>query len=578
MAWHFSMQKYESLIVVGLALLGLGLRLWGLDFSLPHANYADEPVLIKLALQDGARLVGLSPAPSSYPQALPYLLLGFYGVYYIIGLGAGWFESASDLLSLYVANPTPLFLIGRTVSAVVGASAVPFLYLAGTQLFDRVTGGLAAAMLAVNYFLVYFGHIAVTEAMLSATSSLALLLIAKAYVTGHRKIYVTAGCAIGLGVATKLTPAFLFASLTVAHLLRQPRPWRRTLFRPSSWWNLGLAVCGVFITVVVLSPDLLPSLVSKQEGEFGTYLSRYWSLDFSNLWRLILYRPSYWQQTAVEPVSIMVQSLRLMGDWVLFLSLVGVLYGLFFFPRRWLIVLAGPLALYLYLGLTSYPYLRQISLVIPFLVLVAAAFVVDFGRRLPFSRRHPQEILIVGLAAIVLAQPAYMVFRLDSLLARPGTQAVAADWIQSNIPSGSTIALDPMYTPFSQFTDEAIAAGDGSGTNLLRAAYADNVPDYDLVSTVETRLGESSADLFTYLVERDVQYVVVADYYYRRFYIDPLPTGTLEPEIWQQGQSLYNDLESQAVLVTTFEPKALQGVGPLIKVYALEGIVETKQR
>ena len=258
-----------------------------------------------------------------------------------------------------------------------------------------------------------------------------------------------------------------------------------------------------------------------------------------------------------------------MGDWTLLLALAGMLYGLLVFPRRWLVILAGPLALHLILGISNYPSLRIVSLVIPFLMLLEAACVVDLARRLPLPSPRARTAVLLGLCIVVLAQPVAMVVRLDYLLARPGTLPVAAEWIVEHIPPGSKIALDPMYTPFSQFTAEALEAGDHSGTNLMRAALAVNVPDYDLISTVETGSDGAVDSLFSRLIEQEIEYVVVADYHYQRFHEDPPQAGTPERTKWEGRRALYEDLEDQAALVVAFEPKALRGVGPLIKIYRL---------
>jgi len=558
------------LLVVALTVVGLVARLWGLNFSLPYSTYADEPVVVQKALQSGAILMGLKPDQRLYPQAYTLILLLCYGAYYLLGLAQGWFGAATDLVAQFVANPTTLILISRTVSALMGAAAIPLMYLAGARLFDRLTGFLAAALLASNYYLVYYGHLAVTESMLSMTGTLALLFIARLYRSKHWGNYVGAGLAIGLGIATKLTPAVLTLSLLAAHLLRQPTSWRGIYHRLLDW-RLWLAAVAVVIGVTVSWPGLLLNLRSFQQG-MGRDLIQHISPGPSNLWWLVVHKPIYWGQTAAEPVSVNIQSLRLMGDWTLCLALAGVLYGLLVFPRRWLVILSGPLALYLYLGISNYPSLRQISLVIPFLMLMEAAFVVDLARRLPLSSSRARNAVLLVLCIAVLAQPAAMVVRLDYLLARPGTLPVAAGWIMENIPPGSKIALDPMYTPFHKFTAQALAAGDHSGTNLLRSALAESAPDYELISTVETEPSETVNSLFSRLVGKKVEYVVVADYYYYQFYYeDPPQAGTPERAKWEQRRALYDDLEARATLVTAFEPRALQGVGPLIKIYRLGG-------
>ncbi len=76
-------------------------------------------------------------------------------------------------------------MLARVATALLGTAAVWLLYLAGSRLFDRAVELLAAAIEAVTFLPVAYGHLALND--VPALAPLTLSLIG------------TAGCSAGAG-------------------------------------------------------------------------------------------------------------------------------------------------------------------------------------------------------------------------------------------------------------------------------------------------------------------------------------------------------------------------------------------
>ncbi|MFT7695823.1 MAG: hypothetical protein ACI8P2_004459, partial [Candidatus Latescibacterota bacterium] len=81
-------------------LLGLWLRLWGLDFGLPNIYCRpDETILVHRALAIASG--DLNPHFFNYPSFQFYLLAIVYGIYFVLGYIGGQFSNVSEFEQLY---------------------------------------------------------------------------------------------------------------------------------------------------------------------------------------------------------------------------------------------------------------------------------------------------------------------------------------------------------------------------------------------------------------------------------------------------------------------------------------------
>ena len=124
--------------------LGLGLRLWGIDWGLPYLYHQDEPGTMKVALSFGQGLQTVTYL--RHPHLFHELLFGLYGAGYLIGKQSGRFESATAYVQQFLADPSAWVVSGRMLAALFGAATVPLIYWVGRLAYGSRKVALLAAL------------------------------------------------------------------------------------------------------------------------------------------------------------------------------------------------------------------------------------------------------------------------------------------------------------------------------------------------------------------------------------------------------------------------------------------------
>src|SRR4051794_18749782 len=157
----------------------------------------------------------------------------------------------------------------RLLSAIFGTLTVPMVYLAARELASRRAGVVAATLVALNPFLVWYSQEARAYSLLMLLIALGLYLFARALrEPSRRNLGLWAFVSI-LALCTHYFAAFVIAA-QAAWLLATVRPWRRPL----------AAVGAVAAGGVAIAP-----LALTQQGSGGTdwfsatpILSRAWQI------------------------------------------------------------------------------------------------------------------------------------------------------------------------------------------------------------------------------------------------------------------------------------------------------------
>ena len=212
--------------VAALLVFSLLLRTWGSDHGLPYAYNADENSHFV------PRAIGIyghewNPDYFVNPPAFTYVLHVVFTV---------WFGGRDGVSELMATDPTEVWVVARTTSAVLGTLAVWLLYLAGTRLFDRRVGLLSAALLAVGFLPVFYSHLALNDVPTLAPLCLALWGVTGVLRLGRARDYAVAGVGLGLAAATKYTGGIILFPLVIAAGVQFAAPGGR-----------GVAVRGLLI-------------------------------------------------------------------------------------------------------------------------------------------------------------------------------------------------------------------------------------------------------------------------------------------------------------------------------------------
>ncbi len=553
-------------LCLGLALIlgvGLGLRLWGLDFGLPNLYCRpDESTLVHKAAGMGKG--DLNPHFFNYPSLHFYVLAVLYGLYFCAGYLSGTFAGLADFERQCLVDPSAVYLLGRFLGAGLGAASIAVLYLIGRSAGGRRVGLVAAALLSVAFLHTRDSHFLTVDIPASFHLLVAYLFFFR-YLKGGRWRELAWG-AVFLGLAT------------------------------STKYNLG-----IFVVAQVLAVGLGPAIVRWKylAGSLAlTGLAFIAGTPFA-----LLDWPTFWRDLSFERAHFAVGHGQDLGwGWVRHLSftlpaglgwplLLAGLGGCAWLGWRRrpmdLVLLGGILAYYAVAGSGKLVFPRYMLPLVPLLCLGAAVGLEEVARRW----RGLWAVLV--LAALVPG--VVLSWQHAQLLDRPDTRLLAAEWIEAQVPDGAYIAMTgseyghPQLRRTRMWIQERFEdlrqAGESSWyqARLLQLPGFPPAPAYYVVSLrpafrMPLRSVWNPCPVDS-LRSRGVGWVVTLEH--------PLPYSQVDAEFARQ-------LESQAVLRARFDPfatgehppavfdpidayyaplagfAALDRPGPLIRIYHLE--------
>ena len=207
---------YSAGIFVVIA-LALGLRLYGLnwDQGFPYTPHPDErAILMKVAeispptLGEIGSLFDADESPWN-PRWFPYGSFPLYllkGAQLVYELGPG-------------EAPTDLRLAGRVISALADVITVAMIYVLGGRIYGRRVGLLASALVALAVIHIQLSHFFAVDTLLALFTVVAAYFMYRVAREGRLRDSVLAGVFIGLGLATKMSLAPIYAALLTAHMM-----------------------------------------------------------------------------------------------------------------------------------------------------------------------------------------------------------------------------------------------------------------------------------------------------------------------------------------------------------------------
>ena len=411
-----------SIAVAGVLAGALGLRLWGVEHSLPFVYNVDEyanfvPTAVGFFSGD------FNPHYFINPPAFSYLLHAVFAFWY----GSGWpFHTGAQVSDALAIHTSGIFTLARVTSAVLGVGAVALVYATGRRLYDPRVGLLAAAIMATAFLPVYYSHLALNDVPALFPLMLSVYGSAGVLVRGSRRDYLIAGAGLGLAVATKYTAGIALLPLLAATASRlrdegSPRPALRGLAGAGA---LAVAAFLVANPHALLDFSEFWSDVRKQErsaGDLGKLGQTYDSGFVYYLWVLT------WGLGWVPAI----------------VAALGVPVVLRHDVRRALFLLPWPLVFVLYMGLQDRYFGRWLLPALPALALlaaVAAVFAIDRVRAGPQLR----VVLLVAAGLLLAGQGLVYSVHLDRVLSRDDTRNLARAWMVDNVPPGSKIVVEPI--------------------------------------------------------------------------------------------------------------------------------------
>jgi len=393
--------------------LGLIMRLWGVNFGLPQVYHADEPIVVNHAIAYGSG--DLNPHFFIVPPLVSYLVFVQFGVFFLLGKIIGMFGGMSDFLYLFLSDPSAFYLIARiSMGVVLGVATIWLLYILARRVFDQRVALVAAFFLSVNFLHVRNSHYVYCDIGAVFAILVFYLTTLHVYERPTLKNYCLAAFTLGLAGVFKYNAALAGVALVTVHCLINWKNPRRMFFDHKLY--LFFILSGVFF--IIFNP--------------------YSILDFRHFYRDVsgqlggstspgfLHHITY---SLMQGASPAVSLCALVGFVASFVRLrkKALWFGSFFIVYLLLISTKSQL------------HERYILPIIPFVCVYAAVGIVTLTERSAFTRRRPKMLIpiVLVISLVSFAKCVYV----DILFSRPDTRTIAKEWVETHIPAGSRIAI-----------------------------------------------------------------------------------------------------------------------------------------
>jgi hypothetical protein len=424
--------------VAALCALALGLRLWSIGFGLPGIFNMDEKPILDRALTFAKG----DPNPHNflYPTLYFYAVFIWEGLFFAVGYAVGTFKTLTDFQTAYFVDPSAHFIAARTLTAVFGVLTVAAVYQFGARLYGWPVGLGAALFMAVAPIAVRDAHyvkldVPVTFFAVMAHAALAAI-VADPGVAARRRSWLIAGVFAGLAISTQYYAAFLaipFGATAVLDVRRSGR-WQ------TSAALLLWAGLGTLIGFVAASPffALEPAAVMRDFKELR-------EVDIDRAVGVGLF------SSFLPYGSILFKGA--LGPPVFLLAIFGAVVALVQDLRRGLLLASFPIAFLLFVS-NTFPASRYLNIVIPCFVTAAAYGAWWISQRA--GARAP--VAMAAISALAAAPGAIDAIRWDRFFGTDDTRTLARAFIEREVPSGATIAVQPYSAPIRQSREGLIEA------------------------------------------------------------------------------------------------------------------------
>jgi hypothetical protein len=422
----------SSYIILFIMLVGFLLRVWGLDFGLPHQFHQDEPIVVNHALTYG---VGdLNPRFFAIPPLTSYVLFAIYGLMFLIGLILGAWQNTYDFAMFFFRDPTLFYVVGRFFIGVVpGIMAIFLVYRLSIKFISQRASLYAAAIMALSFLNVVNSKYIYTDMILTVLILIAYVRLYLQYISPSVKNYCLTGLFIGLATGAKYNGVLLVVPYFLAHFLSGKTFSIRTVFSGKLW--LGPLFSGAgFILVNPFAVLDFPTFMASSLQQSGAFWHTGWTHHIT--------------YSLFEGISLPLTVLGISGIII------------FVFSRdNWLKVFVSfPVSLYLVLVFRSQHFARYVIFLVPFLSIGAGYLI--FDRFLGPVKRYRLEGVVLFTALMLLVPTLVKAVKADMLFSSRDTRVIMADWIRENVPEGSKIACDSTFfrpamdQPYSQLVEK----------------------------------------------------------------------------------------------------------------------------
>jgi len=546
--------------------------LWGIGHDLPYSYYGDENQLIYSSLKFGTG--DFNPHWFFWPTLFQYFVFFLFGLFYISGLLAGYFNSASDIIYLYVRSPAAFLIIGRSAASFFGISTIILVYILARRYFGDKKALLAAFLYSVLPLAVEYSHYAVVDTPLVFMITLAVIFILRLYESAGVKNYILSGLFLGLAFGIKYSALFLIVPLYLAQFMRKDR---RGLLGRMLDGKIVISLFSAIVAFFAVCPyafldwrtflrDIKVQYIAAKLGWYG--FERFNSL-------------------AVH-IS---QNLR---EGLSFPVLVFSLCGLFFGLKKKKgpeFILAVIVPLYFFaISFSRNPYPKFMLPLLPFLSIFAAAALIELVGKIRAMRSPVPKNIIFLLFPVIIIFPLSSSVHLDRNLNLLNTMTIAKGWIEANIPKGSRILMTAYgpalvqspedivedYTQLSMVTPTYNYHKERSNFYRIKQEVASQKTNYKISYILSPVAALENKPAYEYMFKDSLssinnykekfQYIVITDASYAKLL--QAPNSRLAKR-YRKLKGFYKELTREFAPEKVFRPEPGISRGPVVSIYKI---------
>ena len=363
------------------------------------------------------------------PKYYFYGSLYIYLVSFFLGIGALLnILTITSNIQFYFLHPfemAKIYLVGRSLSALLATMSVYLIYLIGKRMRGEGHGLLSAIIMAITPVFVINAHFLVPDVTMVFFVTLSFSFLVRTLESDRMKYYILFGIASGLAGSSKYPGGLIIFVLPLSFLIRDYSKQSLKKIRERSTINkLLLAFLSALLTFVILNPYMF--FYSEKTGQVvNIYIQVYGHIaqdllstlfNFANLTRWGL----SWPLLIISVLGLILficqgkKSEKLAVIWI-------ALYSLFF-------------------ALAKQQMVRYILPIVPFLALASAFSILPIYRWLKEKSLHLMLYLFTCMIIISLGWSFLYTVAFENIMSGE-IRTEAGRWISKNIPENSKIGM-----------------------------------------------------------------------------------------------------------------------------------------
>lgn len=440
----FAVPSTGRLLLAGILATSLFLNTYGISFGLPYRWNVDETVTAALRVGATRSLIYGDIRQTHFHTYALTLFMAPYVAYAKLtrddfpAIREGGAVSWNRLVDVAPDFATNVYRVARFSSALIGTVTVFLVYRLGTVLWGMRAGLMAAALLALTQGFIGSSHFARSEPLVNCFGVLVLYLLVRSLEPGpkRRRFFLAGAFFAGLAFATKYNGLVLIGSIGLAWLWFAWEAARRSTSRTplvvrfihAVHWRWLLVAAALYGGGVLLGQPTLFDMLRHYDE-----ISSYWGLYFTGRTTSGAY--------IAHVVNYLLQLVVIYGVPLSLFVATGI--GMFLREaRRSPTVPGGALVLITacaYFVLTCdypwpQPWIKFIIFIVPLLAVFGGLALARFSSwgQIPFAVR-------ATILTVVFGYSLWYGFSVDELLAREDIRYQSTQWIEANIPVGSSI-------------------------------------------------------------------------------------------------------------------------------------------